>query len=357
MPNAYFALSEDEPEDEPNIKVEEPLRALPDLNGYSAVWLPGSPSHMIIKPTSCQPSLFPLAAESIHRLYPAHTSRTPHGFIYISSPDNLTFATLSDSQSYNTGLPVTRIPIGQTVNAVSYHASSQSYILSLLSPTPFKLPSDPSLRAAVPESEPLLPTTDQSTLALFDRSTTTIIQTRPLDPYEVVLCLSTVELEISEQTHERRSLVCVGTSINRGEDLAAIGHIYVFAVIDVVPDPERPETGKALKLVCKEEVKGAVTALGPVGTQGLLMVAQGQKVLVRGLKEDGSLLPVAFLDTQVQTSVCKELKGSNLIVVGDVVGGVWFVGFTVRLSILLLLSFSFRCLGLTKSNMVKEWMG
>ena len=314
-----------------DIKAREPLRALSDINGFSAVWFPGSPSRLIIKSASSQPKFIPLAVDSLNRLHPLHTSKNPKGFAYISSPDTLTFAILSKHQAYTTGLPITRIPFGETINALTYHSPSKSYILSLLSPIPFKLPTDPSLRTSVPDSEPLLPTIDQSSLALLDRGTNTTIQTIPLDPYEVVLCLESIELEISEQTHERQDMIVVGTAIIRGEDLPALGHIYVFAVRDVVPDPNRPGTGKALKMITKEEVRGAVTAVGGVGTQGLLMVSQGQKVLVRGLKEDGSLLPVAFLDTQVQSSVCKELKGSNLVVVGDVVGGVWFVGFTVSL--------------------------
>ena len=97
-----------------------------------------------------------------------------------------------------------------------------------------------------------------------------------------------------------------------------------------MPDPERPETGRALKLIAKEDVKGAVTAVSGVGTQGFLLAAQGQKCMVRGLKEDGSLLPVAFLDMQCYVSVVSELPGTGLCLMGDAVKGVWFCGYTVR---------------------------
>ncbi|KAL8652689.1 MAG: hypothetical protein Q9210_002530, partial [Variospora velana] len=105
------------------------------------------------------------------------------------------------------------------------------------------------------------------------------------------MATKTMNLEISENTHERRPLIVVGTAVIRGEDLPAQGRIYVFNVIPVVPDPERPETDRRLKLIAKEEIKGAVTALSEIGTQGFLLAAQGQKCMVRGLKEDGSLLP------------------------------------------------------------------
>ena len=311
-------------------KTRQPLRVLSDLQGYSAVWLPGSPSHLIIKPSTNQPQIVPLAVSSIQSLCPFNTPSNPKGFAYISNTSTMTAATLPIAQTYTTGLATTRIPINHTVNALTYHAQSKTYILSLLNAQPFKLPHDPSLRTQIPDNEPLLPTLDHSTLALFDRSTTTVVQTIPLDPYETILSLKTLDLEVSETMHTRSSLVVVGTAITRGEDLATLGRIYIYSVIPVVPEPGRPETGQALKLVCKEEVRGAVTAISAVGTQGLVMMAQGQKILVRGLKEDGSLLPVAFMDCQVHTTVCKELKGSGLVVVGDAVNGLWFVGYTVR---------------------------
>lgn len=52
--------------------------------------------------------------------------------------------------------------------------------------------------------------------------------------------------------------------------------------------------------------------------------------MVRGLKEDGSLLPVAFLDMQCYVSVVRELEGTGLCLMGDAVKGVWFCGYTVR---------------------------
>lgn len=138
-----------------------------------------------------------------------------------------------------------------------------------------------------------------------------------------------MHLEISEHTQERQTVVTVGTSMIRGEDLPAQGRIYVFNVIKVVPEPDRPETGHKLKLIAKEEVKGAVTALSEIGTQGFLLAAQGQKCMVRGLKEDGTLLPVAFMDMQCYTSVVKELKGTGMCLMGDVVKGCWFAGYFV----------------------------
>lgn len=147
---------------------------------------------------------------------------------------------------------------------------------------------------------------------------------------EQVMAVKNINLEVSENTHERKDMIVVGTAFTRGEDTPSRGCVYVFEIIEVVPDPEKPETDRKLKLIGKETVKGAVTALSGIGGQGFLIVAQGQKCMVRGLKEDGSLLPVAFMDMQCYVNVAKELKGTGMCILGDAVKGLWFAGYSVR---------------------------
>ena len=149
--------------------------------------------------------------------------------------------------------------------------------------------------------------------------------------------MKVLDLEISERTNERKALIAVGTAIIRGEDLSATGSIYILDVIPVVPDPDKPETNKALKVIAREECKGAVTALSDIGDEGFLIAAQGQKCIVRGLKEDNSLLPVAFLDMQVYISSLKCVKGTGLTLMADALMGIWFTGFMVRIFTPLLL--------------------
>lgn len=143
------------------------------------------------------------------------------------------------------------------------------------------------------------------------------------------MAVKNINLEISENTHERKDMIVVGTAIARGEDIPVRGCIYVFEVIRVVPDPEKEETDRKLKLIGKEPVRGAVTALSGIGGQGFLIAAQGQKCMVRGLKEDGSLLPVAFMDMQCYVNVVKELRGTGMCILSDAVKGTWFAGYSV----------------------------
>ncbi|KAL9101501.1 MAG: hypothetical protein Q9163_003249 [Psora crenata] len=314
--------------EEDEIKIGPRLRAIHALSGYSTVWVPGSPSSLILKSASSPPQNISLSGASITNLHGLHTSKCSRGFLYVDGSGILHGAMLPLHSSYATGWVSQKISLDSEVNALSYHSPSQTYILSTIAKSPFKLPEDESHRTSTSDDESFLPEIDHSTLQLFDRKTCRAIDRHNLDRIEVATCIETVSLETSEHTHERQDLVCVGTAIIRGEDLPSLGRVYVFAIIDVVPEPDHPETGRAFKLICKEEVKGAVTALSGVGTQGFLLVAHGQKCMVRGLKEDGSLLPVAFMDMQCYVSVAKELPATGFCLMGDAIKGVWFTGYT-----------------------------
>lgn len=124
-------------------------------------------------------------------------------------------------------------------------------------------------------------------------------------------------------------LIAVGTGIVKGEDLPTKGRIYVYDVVTVIPEPGRPETNKKLKLIAREEIpRGAVTTITELNKPGLMLVSQGQKCMVRGLKEDGTLLPVAFMDTACYTKTVREMPGTGLIAMADMYKGVWFTGYT-----------------------------
>jgi hypothetical protein len=164
---------------------------------------------------------------------------------------------------------------------------------------------------------------------IFLVRSTNIALSLELDTGEQVLSMKAVNLETSETTHQRKTFLAAGTVMIKGEDLAARGNILVLDVIDVVPEPDRPETNRKLKVYASEEVKGAVTALSEIGAQGFLLVTHGQKCMVRGLKEDQTLLPVAFMDMQCYVTVAKTLKGTGMVVMGDIAKGVWFTGYTV----------------------------
>lgn len=227
-----------------------------------------------------------------------------------------------------------RVALGEEVHALSYQPEKDAYVLGTSSLVPFKLPDDEfHIEWAAEQENTFLPLCGRDSIKLLDGKTFSVVDSYALETYEVVTTIKTLSLEVSEHTHARETLVCVGTALIRGEDLPSAGKLYVFAVIDVVPEPDRLETGHALKLIAKEDVHAAVTALSGVGTQGFLLVAQGQKCMVRGLKEDGSILPVAFMDMQCYVSVVRELPGTGLCLMGDAIKGLCLTGYMVSITL------------------------
>lgn len=277
------------------------------------------------------PRVIGLQGSGVQAMSPFHTEGCEHGFIYADSHGIARVTQIPSDCSYaETGVSVKKVAIGEDIDGVAYHPPTQSYVIGCNSGEPFELPKDDDYHKEwARENLVFKPTVERGSLKLVSPITWTIIDTVEMEPCETILCVETLNLEVSESTNERKQLIAVGTARSKGEDLPTRGHVYVFDVADVIPEPGRPETNRKLKLIAKEDIpRGAVTALSEVGTQGLMLVAQGQKCMVRGLKEDGTLLPVAFMDMNCYVTSVKELPGTGLCLMADAFKGVWFTGYT-----------------------------
>ncbi|KAJ4297010.1 mRNA cleavage and polyadenylation factor subunit [Collariella sp. IMI 366227] len=333
LSNTAFAKSPEEAEDDE--ATHQPrflsMRRCNNIAGYSAVFVPGASPSFILRSSKSMPRVMPLQGVGVIAMSPFHTEGCEHGFIYADSQYVARVSQLPVDWSYaETGLAVKKVPIGEDISAIAYHPPTQSYVLGCNTVEPFELPRDDDYHKEwARENLVFKPTTERGVLQLLSPITWTVVDTVQMEPCETVLCVETINLEVSEFTNERRQLIGVGTAITKGEDLPTRGRVYVYEIADVIPQPGRPETSKKLKLIAKEDIpRGAVTALSEIGTQGLMLVAQGQKCMVRGLKEDGSLLPVAFMDMNCYVTAAKELPGTGLCLMADAFKGVWFTGYT-----------------------------
>lgn len=308
-----------------------PLRVCENVGGYSTVFLSGSSPSFVLKSAKSLPRVISLQGTAVRSLSSFHTESSERSFIYVdmegsgrvcSMPQGWNFAEL--------GVCARKIPLDTDANAVAYHPPTATYAVGTSVLEEFELPKDDPHRVDWnKESTSFRPMVERGRLLLMSPASWSIIDTVEMEACEVIMCVKTLNLEVSEATNERKQLVAVGTAIARGEDLAIRGRVYVFDVVSVIPEPGRPETNRKLKLIAKEDIpRGAVTAVSEIGTQGLMLVAQGQKCLVRGLKEDGTLLPVAFMDMNCYVTSAKELPGTGLCVMSDAFKGVWFTGYT-----------------------------
>ncbi|KAI9842274.1 MAG: mRNA cleavage and polyadenylation factor subunit [Sclerophora amabilis] len=306
-----------------------PLRRLPDVGGYSTVFLPGVSPSFILKEASTTPKVINLRGKAVKGMSGFHTGGCEKGWVYVDVEGVVRVSQLPQGVRYaDTGWSTRTVDIGEEIEALAYHPPTETYVIATSEKVDFELPKDDDYHKEwAKEDISFKPQIDQGSIKLLSPVNWSIIETYPLQPHEIALSVKTLSLETSELTHSRAPLIAVGTSHTLITDLPCRGSIYIFEIINVVPEPGRPETDRKLKLISKEDVKGAVTALSEVGTQGFLLAAQGQKCMVRGLKEDGTLLPVAFIDMMCHVSVTKTLPGTGMCVLGDAVRGVWFVGY------------------------------
>ncbi|CAI7651198.1 unnamed protein product [Penicillium pancosmium] len=308
-----------------------PLRKFNDISGLSGVFLPGVSAGFILRTSASSPHLIRLRGDFTKWLdgFDSASLGCEKGFIYTDSESVIRACQFAPETQFDHSWTTRKVPLNEQVDFLAYSTASETYVVATSVKAEFKLPENDELHPEWrSEGVSFLPEVPQSSIKVISPKSWSVVDSYPLELAEHVTAVKNINIEVSENTHERRDLIVVGTAMAKGEDIPARGCIYVFDVIEVVPEPDRPETGRKLKLIGKETVKGAVTALSGIGGQGFVIVAQGQKAMVRGLKEDGSLLPVAFMDMQCYVSVTKELKGTGMVLLGDAMKGLWFAGYS-----------------------------
>ena len=318
--------------EDPNLTKETrtgKLHALPDLGGYFTVFMIGPSASFIFKAASSTPKIIDTKLDNVPGIALVRTKTQADAIAYPGKYGRLTFATLPARADYSLGWSIEKIFTTGTIRALKYHEPSGRYIIATSEKVTFRLPHDEFHPEWEAETIDLLPQVDQDIIYLIDPSTWTKTDVLALENFEVVMCIENVSLETSENNHARTSAIAVGTALIRGEDINTQGSIYVLDVIPVVPEPGYPETAWKFKALAKHKDRGAVTAISQIGTEGFMLAIQGQKCMVRGLKEDGTLLPVAFIDAQCYIGVAKELRGTGLCMLADAAKGVWLAGYTV----------------------------
>lgn len=121
----------------------------------------------------------------------------------------------------------------------------------------------------------------------------------------------------------RKSYIVIGTAFIKGEDVSTRGRVYIYEIIEVVPEPGRPETNHKVKLIKFEEFKGPVTAV--CALNGHLSIAIGPKIMLYSFETGESLVGIAFLDTNLYITSMNSIK--SFLLFCDIQKSVWFCGY------------------------------
>ncbi|KAM0712189.1 hypothetical protein Q7P37_011283 [Cladosporium fusiforme] len=325
VPNAHipkFETFDDEP-----TRIS-PLRPV-QIAGYKAISVPGSTPSLITKHATSLPQIIPLRVDKCRAITPLHVASCDRGFAILDIEGNLQECKFPADVWFGAGWAVRKRHVGDLVEEVrqlAYHEGRGLYVVATCRLVDFMFVEEDGRH---PEQDDIAvrPQVPQYTLHLVSAKTHRILHSMEMPYTETITTLKVMQLEASELTHEQKSLVVVGSAQQRGEDMPAKGALTVLEILDVVPEPGDDETGVKLHVISREEPRGAVTAVENF-LGGLIGTAQGQKLMVRGLKEDGSCLPVAFLDAQCQMVTLKTLARSGMWLGADVWKGLWFGAFT-----------------------------
>ncbi|TPX40593.1 hypothetical protein SeMB42_g03452 [Synchytrium endobioticum] len=288
-----------------------------------------------------------------------HHDSIKGGFVYVTHSSSLRLARLPSHIDYEYDWPHQRVPLKRTPHKITYHSASATYVVLTSTPTPWHLVKANHAAAiaggvgdlpddAIDESEKAkkdapvieerdfgnyLPGVGLYQLELVSPVTWETVDTWSFDEYEQVLCVAAVSIDSKQTSSGKKQYLVAGTGFLRGEDNAGRGRIFVFDIIEVVPEIDNPQSNHKLKQVYVNEEKQPITAVR--GVNGYLVAAIGTKVIIHTFEDGEELEGVAFIDTNIFVTSISTVK--SLILVGDAYKSVWFLGFQEEPPKLLLL--------------------
>ncbi|KAJ4482302.1 CPSF A subunit region-domain-containing protein [Lentinula aciculospora] len=303
-----------------------------EIPTYSGVFFTGENPSWIISTDRGGVHLFPSGHAVVHAFTacPVLTSKDLRGGVIkgeflIYSDEGPTLLEWIPEFELNFPLPARSVPRGRAYSSVVFDPSTSLVVAAAALQASFASFDEDNNRIWTPDASNISdPTTECSTLELISPELWVSMDGYEFATNEVVNAVACVTLETASTETGSKEFIAVGTTINRGEDLAAKGATYIFEIVEVVADSVlAPHRWYKLRLRCRDDAKGPVTAL--CGLNGYLVSSMGQKIFVRAFDSDERLVGIAFMDVGVYVTSLRTIK--NLLLIGDAVKSVSFVAF------------------------------
>jgi len=297
------------------------LRYFSDIAGYEGVFLTGPYPHWIFLTSRGELRTHPMSIDgSVATFAPFHNVNCPQGFLYFNCKSSLRICVLPAHLSYDAPWPVRKVPLRCTPHYITFHIESKTFavITSVAEQTNkiWKFNGDDKELSIEDRSDRFIyPTINKFSLQLFSPNTWEAIPGTKvqLEDWEYVTCMKHLYLSSEGMHSGQRGFIVVGTNFSYGEDITSRGHVKIYDIIEVVPEPGQPLTKNKIKTMYDKEQKGPVTAISAVS--GFLVSTVGQKIYIWQFK-DKDLHGIAFIDSQIYVHQIHSLK--NFLLVGDV---------------------------------------
>lgn len=306
--------------------IERIMHYIPEYNGFSVILITGSVPYIIVKEDDSVPRIFKFANIPLVSL----TRWGRHSVMCVDDIKNARVYTLDrNNVYYGNRLPLKKIEISDvmedymTLTRVTYHERSQMFIVCYSKEIEYKaLGEDGEKLVGYQENTPHA-RGFKSGILLINPKTWNVIDKREFDDNSLINDARTMLIQLDSRTRRRKEYVIVGVAHVETEDLPPSGSLSVFDIKEVVPEPGKPDTNFKLGEVFKENIRGTVSSVCDIS--GRFLINQSQKVIVRDVQEDNSVVPVAFLDVPVFVTDVKSF--GNFLIIGDAMQGFQFIGF------------------------------
>lgn len=306
-----------------NTKVERKLFYVENLSNLTGIFVSGDIPYFIAKTNHSIPRIFKFTKIPIM----SFGKFSKDELIFLDDKKNTRICEIPKDFNYENNWPVKRVKFAnnETIKQVTYHESSNTFVVSTFKEIPYNCIDEEGLPIAGTREDRPGALSYKGSIKLISPMNWSVIDEIELQDNEVAMSIKSMILDVGSSTRRfktKKEFIVIGTGKYRMEDLAANGAFKVYEIIDIIPEPGRPETKHKFKEFYKEDTKGAVTTVSDIS--GRFLVSQGQKIIVRDLQDDG-VVPVAFLDCSVYVSESKSF--GNFLLLGDTLKSVWLVGF------------------------------
>lgn len=305
--------------------IERRMIYFPNVSGITCIMVTGVVPYMITRSRHSLVKVFKFSKIPIVSFVPFSTDKIKNGLIYLDTKKNARIIELNPVFNYDYNWPIRKIHIGETIKSVTFHEGSSTLALSTYKEIPYNCIDEEGNPIVGTKPDKRSANSFKGQIKLLSPINWSVIDTFDLGENEVGLQIKSMPLDVGSETKRfksKKEFVLVGTGKYRLEDLACNGSYKLLEIIDIIPEPGRPETNHKFKEFTQEDTRGAVTSICDVS--GRFLVAQGQKIIVRDIK-DNTAVSVAFLDTSVFVSESKSF--GNLVILGDSLKSVWLAGF------------------------------
>lgn len=317
-------------------QIEKSIYPLVDLDGKCSLLISGRMPLLITKQSQSLPRMFKFGSKPMVSFAPMSTTNCKSGLVCIDDMMHVRSFTLDTKIDLTNLIPMNKVKLGITCDKIIYDKINNLFLVSTLETKNFKpVNEDDQVMGSWDENLKPQGTNFNSKLLLISPLNWSIIDQMPIENEnslitslnvlpQMIICNTQPGTQQLYTTMQRQNKIFVGISTLRGEDIASTGKWMLLDIGKVNPDPAFPERQFKFKVTFQSgESRGPI--LSTCELSGRFATIQGQRLLVRTLKEDLTATPVAFTDTGLMGSKCKSIY--NLVLTGDYYQGMELYGF------------------------------